>query len=82
MTSIRRPGPVSPHRYKQVAAIIREQIADGVLPPGPLAPSGAALSRRTGYSVHTCRRALRTLVTDGFLVPGASRAARPRPRPQ
>jgi DNA-binding XRE family transcriptional regulator len=32
----------------------------------------------TGYSIHTCRRALHALVTDEILVPGASSAARPR----
>src|ERR1700761_137190 len=65
-------------KYARVAAIVRAQIADGVLPPGASAPSGAALARTTGYSVITCRRALRTLVKDGVLVPGASRNARPR----
>jgi DNA-binding GntR family transcriptional regulator len=56
---------MSPHRYEQVAAVVRAQIEGGTLPPGAPAPSGAALSRMTGYSVHTCRRALRALVTDG-----------------
>jgi GntR family transcriptional regulator/MocR family aminotransferase len=69
---------MSPHRYRQVAAIVCVQVADGTLPPGAPAPSGAALSRMTGYSVHTCRRALRALVMDGVLVSGASSAARPR----
>ena len=65
-------------KYARVAALVRAQIADGVLPPGASAPSGAALARTTGYSVITCRRALRTLLKDGVLVPGASRNARPR----
>jgi DNA-binding XRE family transcriptional regulator len=69
---------VSPHRYEQVTAAVAKQIADGILPPGAPVPSGAALSRMTGYSVHTCRRALRALVTNGILVPGTSRTARPR----
>jgi DNA-binding transcriptional regulator YhcF (GntR family) len=69
---------MSPHRYKQVAAIVAGQIAGGVLPPGARAPSGAALSRMTGYSVPTCRRALRILIADGVLVPGAGGTARPR----
>jgi transcriptional regulator with XRE-family HTH domain len=42
------------------------------------APSGAALSRVTGYSTLTCRRALRVLIADGALIPGPSRNARPR----
>jgi DNA-binding transcriptional regulator YhcF (GntR family) len=65
-------------KYKKVAEMVRGQIANGVLPPGASAPSGAALARSTGYSALTCRRALRTLVEDGVLAPGASRNARPR----
>jgi DNA-binding XRE family transcriptional regulator len=65
-------------RYKQVAAMVRDQIADGVLAPGALAPSGAALAKVTGYPVLTCRRALRTLIKDGILVQGAGPSARPR----
>jgi DNA-binding transcriptional regulator YhcF (GntR family) len=69
---------VSLPKYAQVAASIRAQIADGVLIPGQPAPSGAALARATGYSVLTCRRALRTLVKDGVLASGHSRNSRPR----
>jgi DNA-binding transcriptional regulator YhcF (GntR family) len=65
-------------KYTQVAAYIRAQIDDGLLTPGGPVPSGAALSRVTGYSVLTCRRALRILVDDGVLVPGTSPGARPR----
>ena len=65
-------------KYARVAAAVRSQIADGTLRPGQPAPSGAALSRVTGYSTLTCRRALRVLVEDGVLTPGPSRSARPR----
>ena len=65
-------------KYAQVAAIIRAQIADGVLLPGEAAPSGAALSRMTGYSALTCRKGLSALIKSGVLVPGASPGARPR----
>lgn len=65
-------------RYARVAASIRAQIADGTLRPGQAAPSGAALSRTTGYSTLTCRKALRVLIADGLLVPGPSSNARPR----
>jgi Helix-turn-helix domain/Bacterial regulatory proteins, gntR family len=65
-------------KYARVAAAVRGQIADGTLRPGQPAPSGAALSRVTGYSTLTCRRALRVLVADGVLTPGPSRNARPR----
>jgi hypothetical protein len=66
------------HKYQQAAAIVRAQITDGTLKPGQPAPSGAALARLTGFSVLTCRKALRTLVTEGTLTPGPSPAARPR----
>jgi DNA-binding transcriptional regulator YhcF (GntR family) len=65
-------------KYEQVAAGIRAQVADGTLTPGAPAPSSLALSRATGYSVLTCRRALRDLIKAGVLVPGASPNARPR----
>jgi hypothetical protein len=67
-----------PPKYARVAAAVRGQIADGTLRPGEPAPSGAALSRVTGFSTLTCRRALRVLVEDGVLTPGPSRNARPR----
>src|SRR5690348_14657365 len=65
-------------KYARVAAAVKDQIADGTLRPGQSAPSGAALSRVTGYSTLTCRRALRVLIEDGVLLPGPSRHARPR----
>jgi DNA-binding transcriptional regulator YhcF (GntR family) len=65
-------------KWARVAAAVRGQIADGTLRPGQPAPSGAALSRMSGYSTLTCRRALRALVADGVLVVGPSRNARPR----
>jgi len=65
-------------KYARVADAVRAQIADGTLRPGQPAPSGAALSRVTGFSTLTCRKALRVLIADGALVPGPSRNARPR----
>ena len=65
-------------KYARVAAAVRNQIADGTLRPGQPAPSGAALSRLTGYSTLTCRKALRLLTAEGVLTPGPSRNARPR----
>jgi hypothetical protein len=67
-----------PPKYARAAAAVRVQIADGTLRPGQPAPSGAALSRLTGFSTLTCRRALRLLIADGVLVAGPSRNARPR----
>jgi len=65
-------------KYARAAAAVQGLIADGTLRPGQPAPSGAALSRITGYSTLTCRRALRVLIADGVLTPGPSRNARPR----
>jgi DNA-binding transcriptional MocR family regulator len=58
-------------KYRQVADRVRGQIEDGMLLPGEPAPSGAALSRATGYSTLTCRKGLRTLIREGVLIPGA-----------
>jgi DNA-binding transcriptional MocR family regulator len=65
-------------KYARVARAVRGQVADGTLRPGQPAPSGAALSRVTGYSTLTCRRALRLLIAEGVLTPGPSPNARPR----
>jgi hypothetical protein len=65
-------------KYARVAMRVRAQIANGLLRPGEQAPSGAALSRATGYSTLTCRKALKVLINDGVLISGASPAARPR----
>jgi DNA-binding XRE family transcriptional regulator len=73
---------VSARKYERVAAHVRGQIADGMLRPGEPAPSGAALARITGYSQLTCRKAIRTLIQEGALVPGPSPGARPRVPPR
>lgn len=65
-------------KYMRVAAIVRSQVEDGMLSPGAPVPSGAALARLTGFSILTCRHALRTLINEGVLVSGASPGARPR----
>jgi DNA-binding transcriptional regulator YhcF (GntR family) len=65
-------------KHEQAAATVRARIADGTLRPGAAAPSGAALARDSGCAVLTARRALRTLIEDGTLIPGPSRNARPR----
>jgi DNA-binding transcriptional regulator YhcF (GntR family) len=76
-SAITASGPGLP-KYARVAAAVRRQIAAGTLRPGQPAPSGAALSRVTGFSTLTCRRALRVLVAEGILIAGPSRNARPR----
>jgi DNA-binding transcriptional regulator YhcF (GntR family) len=78
MVPARLATAVSAPKYAVVAERIRAQIADGMLMPGDPAPSGSALSRATGYSSLTCRKALGMLIRDGVLVSGSSRNARPR----
>jgi DNA-binding transcriptional regulator YhcF (GntR family) len=65
-------------KYIEAAGIVRAQIANGILRPGASAPSGAELSRTTGYSPLTCRRGLRALLREGALVSGPSPNARLR----
>lgn len=80
MRARRRLG--TPLKRDTVALLVRERIANGTLKPGGTAPSGMALARETGYSVVTCRAALRALVKNGMLTPGVTPAARLRvPRP-
>jgi hypothetical protein len=72
---------MSPYKRETAAGIVRDMIADGTLKPGGPAPSGAALARKTGYSVLTCRAALRSLLADGTFTRGASPTARLRVAP-
>jgi Helix-turn-helix domain/Bacterial regulatory proteins, gntR family len=65
-------------RFAQAAGLVVSLIQDGTLRPGQPAPSGAELSRVTGFSTMTCRRSLRLLIKDGVLTPGPSARARPR----
>jgi DNA-binding transcriptional regulator YhcF (GntR family) len=69
---------VAPLKRDAVATLVREKIADGTLKPGGAAPSGAALAKETGFSMLTCRQALRELVADGTLTRGVSATARLR----
>jgi len=51
----------------QVVELIRARIADGTLKPGVLSPSGAELSKETGFCVVTCQKAQRLLFAEGDL---------------
>ena len=57
-------GPVPP--YRQVAAILREQIERGELPPGRRLPSIAGLVQEYGIARTTAGKALRLLVDEGL----------------
>ncbi|WP_329019161.1 GntR family transcriptional regulator [Streptomyces sp. NBC_00690] len=63
MAGIERPGPL----YQQVAAAIRQGIADGEFPPGGPLPSEAQLIQRYEVSRPTVRNAISALRSEGLI---------------
>ncbi|MET7715411.1 GntR family transcriptional regulator [Streptomyces sp. NPDC005407] len=63
MAGIERPGPL----YQQVAAAIRQGIADGDFPPGSPLPSEAQLIERYQVSRPTVRNAISALRSEGLI---------------
>ena len=61
-----------PRLYIKLAASVRARIQAGELAAGLAAPSIQSLRLATGYSRHTCGKALRLLEREGLLqrVPG------------
>ena len=61
-----------PRAYRRLAALIRQQIGDGILQPGYPAPSISTLSQEHGHARQTCGKALRVLEGEGLLarIPG------------
>lgn len=61
-----------PRAYRRLAALIRQQIGDGILRPGEAAPSITRLSLEHGHARSTCSKALRMLELEGLVmrVPG------------
>lgn len=53
--------------YIQIVNIIRQQIADGVYPPGAKLPSEAQLRKQFGVSPMTIRRAINVLLDQGVV---------------
>jgi DNA-binding GntR family transcriptional regulator len=56
-----------PRFYRQVAAGLREQIADGRLKPGARLPTYVQLSEDTGCSIRTVTHAVHLLAAEGLL---------------
>jgi GntR family transcriptional regulator len=54
--------------YKQLAAILRERIADGTYQAGRRLPSVTGLTQEFGIAQLTARKALRVLVDEGAAV--------------
>jgi GntR family transcriptional regulator len=69
MTAAAQPDP---RAYMRLAALIREQIADGRIMPGSQLPSIAALRREQGHSRQTVGKAMHVLEGEGLIyrVPG------------
>jgi DNA-binding GntR family transcriptional regulator len=65
-------GVVDPRAYVRLAAMLRQQIADGRLQPGERTPSLARLSQKHGHAPLTCSKALRMLEGEGLVtrIPG------------
>lgn len=53
--------------YRQLAAILREQITSGEIPPGRRLPSKLAIRQQHGVSQQTTERALSILKDEGLI---------------
>jgi DNA-binding GntR family transcriptional regulator len=69
MTEAAQPDP---RAYMRLAALIRQQIADGTLTRGARLPSIAVLRRDHGHSRQTVGKAMHVLEDEGLIyrVPG------------
>jgi DNA-binding GntR family transcriptional regulator len=61
-----------PRAYVHLAALVRQQIADGTLKPGQPTPPISRLSKEYGHALPTCGKALRMLEGEGLVtrIPG------------
>ena len=53
--------------YEQLAAVLRDQINKGQLPPGQLLPSERTLQQQYGLARETVRRSIAVLRAEGLL---------------
>lgn len=65
------PGPL----HAQLAALLRERIADASLPPGSPLPTEAELQEKFGISRSVVRQALLTLAAEGLVLRGRGRGS-------
>ena len=61
-------GFTGARKRDQVAALIRDRIADGSLQPGALVPTATELARETGFAARTCQSGVLDLLDDGTLI--------------
>lgn len=63
---ISRQGPVAP--WRQLAGLIRQQIADGELQPGDRLPSITGLAQEYELAITTVQKAIAALKDEGLIV--------------
>jgi GntR family transcriptional regulator len=63
--TIDRDGPIPP--YRQVAAILRERIETGAIPPGRRIPSLVELEQEFDAARDTLRKAVQVLKDEGLV---------------
>jgi DNA-binding GntR family transcriptional regulator len=63
---IQREGPVAP--WRQLAALLRERIKSGELPPGARLPSITSLAQEYDLAVTTVQKAVGALKDEGLIV--------------
>ena len=71
--------------YRQLANILREQIASGQVPPGRRLPSKLSIRQQWGVSQNTTERALKLLRDEGLIETSLGRGlfvTQPEDRPQ
>jgi GntR family mannosyl-D-glycerate transport/metabolism transcriptional repressor len=55
------------HKYRQIAAALRERITSGDLQPGDPVPSAKTLAQEFDTSLETARKALRLLLSEDLI---------------
>ena len=71
--------------YRQLANILREQIASGQVPPGRRLPSKLSIRQQCGVSQNTTERALKLLRDEGLIETSLGRGlfvTQPEDRPR
>lgn len=68
--------------YRQIAGILRAQVADGTLSPGQQVGAVAALAHEFGVGVGTIRRVMTLLRFEGLIVGAPGEVPRVRENPQ
>lgn len=62
------PAPMpAPRRWEAIASELRQDIVQGLLPPGARLPNETELAQRFGVHRHTLRQAMQSLVREGFV---------------